>query len=323
MSALAPGSIGVGLYLLDLPAGDAVEHLVGQAVLAEKLGFDSATVSEHHGGFRGYLPNPLLAASWILGATQRIWSGPNPLVLPLRDVPAVAEDLAWLAVRFPGRVAAGLAAGYHPADFDIAGRPCFEQRGAVFGAQLRELAAILRGAAAGQLARDHALTALTALGPAAPVPLVAAAGSATGARRAAAAGVGLVFDSLTGTGELTRLARVHADAGGRGPLVLGRRIWVGTPPAGLFENQLAAYRQQAGPGSYLDSATAGALVHGTPDRIAEQLLDEATAAGATALALRSSLPGLSPAAADDQLTQLGEQVLPLLRPAFRALQERQ
>jgi alkanesulfonate monooxygenase SsuD/methylene tetrahydromethanopterin reductase-like flavin-dependent oxidoreductase (luciferase family) len=120
--ALQPGSIGIGLYLLDLPVTEAVGQLVSQAVLAEELGFDSATVSEHHGGFAGYLPNPLLAASWILGSTQRIWSGPNPLLLPLRDVAAVAEDLAWLAARFPGRVAAGLAAGYHPADFTLLGR---------------------------------------------------------------------------------------------------------------------------------------------------------------------------------------------------------
>jgi alkanesulfonate monooxygenase SsuD/methylene tetrahydromethanopterin reductase-like flavin-dependent oxidoreductase (luciferase family) len=317
--ALQPGSIGIGLYLLDLPVTEAVGQLVSQAVLAEELGFDSATVSEHHGGFAGYLPNPLLAASWILGSTQRIWSGPNPLLLPLRDVAAVAEDLAWLAARFPGRVAAGLAAGYHPADFTLLGREGFDQRGRIFGTQLRELAAILGGTGTGPITGDHAVADPGLR----PIPLTAAAGSATGARRAAAAGVGLVFDSLTSAPDLDRLTRIHAEAGGHGPHVLGRRVWVGEPPAGLFERQLDSYRRQGGTGSYLESATAGALVHGEPGQITEQILAAARAARASALALRVSLPGLTAAATSDQLRRLGEQVLPLLRPAFADLQDAQ
>jgi alkanesulfonate monooxygenase SsuD/methylene tetrahydromethanopterin reductase-like flavin-dependent oxidoreductase (luciferase family) len=314
---MQPGSIGLGLYLLDLPVIDAVDQLVAQAVLAEKVGFDGATVSEHHGGFRSYLPNPLLAASWILASTKRIWSGPNPLLLPLRDVPSVAEDLAWLDARFPGRVAAGLAAGYHQSDFDIVRRSRFEMRGRTFGDQLLELSAILRGDDTGPISNDHAVAGLGEHA----IPLMAAAGSPAAARRAANARVGILLDSLSQPEELGRIVRIYGEAGGTGPRVLGRRVWIGEPPIDLFESQLAAYQTKAATSSYLQSATTGALLHGLADQVVEQLLAAALAAQATALVLRTSLPGLDPAAADDQIRGVAEDVLPVLRHEFLARQD--
>lgn len=316
MTALAPGSIGLGLYLHDLPATEAVDVLVSQAVLAERSGFDSATVAEHHGGFRSYLPNPVLAASFMLGATERIWSGPNPLLLPLRDVPTVVEDLAWLDARFPGRVAGGVAAGYQEADFVALRRDGFEARGRIYGEQLLELAAALRGDDPGPIGRDHAVTGLSR-----PIPLVGAAGSPVAARRAAKAGIGILFDSMTGPDDLARLVGIHTEAGGTGPRLLGRRVWVGEPPMDLFEAQLQGYKSKAEAGSWLQSVTTSALLHGSADQVIEQVLAAAAAARATGLALRVHLPGLEPGAADDQIRRLGEDVLPALREAFRTQQE--
>lgn len=317
MTAMPPGSVGVGLYLHDLPAVQAVDRLVSQAVLAEQAGFDSATVAEHHAGFRSYLPNPILAASWMLAETERIWSGPNPLLLPLRDVPTVAEDLAWLDARFPGRVAGGLAAGYQEADFVALRRAGFETRGRTYGEQVLELAAILRGEDAGPIGRDHAVSGLAGR----TVPLVGAAGSPAAARRGAKAGIGLLYDSMATNEDLARVVGYHADAGGGGPRLLGRRVWVGDPPMHLFEAQLAAYKGKADAGSWLQAATTAALLHGPAEQVIEQVLAAASAARATALALRVHLPGLEPGAADDQIRRLGEEVLPGLREAFRSQQE--
>ena len=67
--------------------------------------------SEHHGGFAGYSPNPLQVTGWLLEAMRTGWCAPCPMLLPLRPVALVAEEVAWLAARFPGRVAVGRRAG--------------------------------------------------------------------------------------------------------------------------------------------------------------------------------------------------------------------
>ena len=56
----APGSVSVRLYPHnDLDAPAIVRELTAQARTALSLGFDGIMTSEHHGGFAGYLPNPL------------------------------------------------------------------------------------------------------------------------------------------------------------------------------------------------------------------------------------------------------------------------
>ena len=64
---LAPGSISLRLYPhAGLPAPEVVRELQHQAVLGVEAGFDGVMTSEHHGGFAGYMPNPLQAAGWLL-----------------------------------------------------------------------------------------------------------------------------------------------------------------------------------------------------------------------------------------------------------------
>ncbi len=77
--------------------------------------------SEHHGGFGGYLPNPQQAAGWLLDAMPTGWAAACPLLLPLKPAALVAEEAAWLAARFPGRVGLGLATGSLVDDFEIMG----------------------------------------------------------------------------------------------------------------------------------------------------------------------------------------------------------
>src|ERR1700682_3977545 len=100
----ATGTISLRGTPSGLPPGEVVADLQAQARLAELGGFDGCMTSEHHGGFPNYLPNPLLAATWLLEATEHIWAAPCPLVLPLRAVSQVVEDVAWTHHRFPGRV---------------------------------------------------------------------------------------------------------------------------------------------------------------------------------------------------------------------------
>ncbi len=175
---LARGSVSLRLYPHDgLDPAEIVAELRAQAALAMDAGFDGVMTSEHHGGFPGYLPNPLLAAGWCLDAMEHGWAAPCPLLLPLREAALVAEDVAWLDARFPGRVGVGVASGALAADFEIA-RQSMEGLTARFVGQLTELAGILSGRDLGPIRNDPAVRALEAR----PVPLVSAAMGFTAAR---------------------------------------------------------------------------------------------------------------------------------------------
>ena len=166
--------------------------------------------SEHHGGFHGYLPNPLQAAGWCLEAMHDGWAAPCPLLLPLRPPALVAEEIAWLAARFPGRVGLGVASGALPADFEIMHVP-MDGLAARFTAAFEELAGILDGSASGALAGDPAIAAAATEHP---IPVLSAAMGFTAARRAARLGAGLLFDSMSTPERCRELVDAFHEAGG-------------------------------------------------------------------------------------------------------------
>ncbi len=162
---LSEGSISLRLYPhVGLSAEETVRELRHQAVLATEAGFDGVMTSEHHGGFAGYMPNPLQVAGWLLEAMPTGWAAPCPLLVTLRPPALVTEEVAWLAARFPGRVGLGLAAGSLDADFDIVGltKDDLARR---FSDVLAEVAGALDGSEPGRLAEDPAV-ARCALAPA-------------------------------------------------------------------------------------------------------------------------------------------------------------
>lgn len=311
---LAPGSVSLRLY----PHGDLeppalVAELTGQARLAAEHGFDGVMTSEHHGGFAGYLPNPLQVAGWCLDGMARGWAAPCPLLLPLRPTALVAEEAAWLAARFPGRVGVGVAAGALPADFEVMGHT-MDGLATRFAAALEELAAMLRGQVGGVLAGDPAIAACAA----APVPLVSAAMGFTAVRRAARLGVGILFDSLSTAARCRALTDAYREAGGSGPCVLIRRVWLGEPPRSRLDEQLDRYR------SYTPRAAQAhwgeedrELVDGPdPASVVDGLLAVARAVDADALNLRVHVPGVAPASVREQIVGLGDEVVPRVRDAL-------
>ena len=70
MTPFAPASVSVGLHppVGGSPAAQAADVLESGA-LAEEVGFDGVTMSEHHNGFPGYLPQPLLMCGLVLART--------------------------------------------------------------------------------------------------------------------------------------------------------------------------------------------------------------------------------------------------------------
>jgi alkanesulfonate monooxygenase SsuD/methylene tetrahydromethanopterin reductase-like flavin-dependent oxidoreductase (luciferase family) len=308
------GSVSLRCYAHDeLDAVGVVEELRVQAVLAAEHGFDGVMTSEHHAGFPGYLPNPLQLAGFLLDAMPQGWAAPCPLLLPLRPVALVAEEVAWLAARHPGRVGLGVAAGALPLDFevmDVAMVDLTER----FTQALGALAALLGGDDAGLLAADRAIARCAQH----PVPLVSAAASVTAARRAANAGVGVLFDSLVTPARVRALVDAYRDAGGTAPCLLVRRAWVGEPPRALVGDQVDLYRTYAPAGATTHWGTDEMATGATGAEVVSGLLDAVRTAGADALNLRVHVPGVGVDDAREQIVRIGDEVVPALREALRA-----
>ena len=305
--ALGRGSVSLRLYPhLELDAPGIVSELLEQGRLAEQVGFDGVMVSEHHNGFGGYLPNPIQATGWLLDATQSIWAAPCPLLLALRPAAMVAEEIAWLAARFPDRVALGLAAGSLEADFTLMGltKDDLTQR---FAEAMATVSAMLLGRDAGSLSEDAAIRRCREH----PVPVVSAAMSPAACRRAAAVGVGLLFDSLTTVQRCRELADVYRDSGGSGPVVLIRRVSSGAAPSERQQQQREFYESYASPAAAAHWGESEQAA-GDANAVAEALTAQAQAVGADCLNLRVHSSGVTVAEAREQIARLAD-VLPLLR----------
>ncbi len=304
----ATGSVSLRLYPHnDLAAPAIVDELRAQAALGVEHGFDGIMTSEHHGGFAGYLPNPLQAAGWCLEAMPTGWAAPCPLLLPLRPPALVAEEVAWLAARFPGRVGVGVASGALPADFEVMGQS-MDGLADRFASGLAELAGFLQGEP-GPLADDSAIAACREH----PVPVVSAAMGFTAVRRAARLGVGILFDSLSAPARCRELTDAYREAGGAGPCILIRRAWVGEPPRDRQEQQLDVYRGYSSRSA--QSHWAGDQLVVSPDAgaVVDGLAAVLAATGCDALNLRVHVPGLEPAVVREQVARLGTEVVTLLR----------
>jgi alkanesulfonate monooxygenase SsuD/methylene tetrahydromethanopterin reductase-like flavin-dependent oxidoreductase (luciferase family) len=281
VNPLGRGSVSLRIYPLDLPPGQIVTDIQHQAHLAEEAGFDGCMFAEHHGGFPNYLPNPLLAATWALEATDRMWAAPCPLLLPLRPVTQVVEDLVWTHHRFPGRVGVGVGAGSFPVDFDMAGVP------------LAELFPRYR----------QALGVLTVVTT----------------RRAARLGMGVLYNSLQTEAAVREQNDAYVDEGGEGARILIRRLWIGPPPTANVEAQMARYRDAAtkhtATAGIVDRWAADDGLIAAPDgtEAAEQLFETMVRSGCDALNIRVFLAGLSPAQVHDQIARHGAETVPRLR----------
>lgn len=85
--------------------------------LADRLGFDSCWLAEHHFSRYGLLGNPLMLGAAIAERTRTITIGTAVVVVPLHDPLRVAEDAALLDILSGGRLVLGIGRGYQPVEF--------------------------------------------------------------------------------------------------------------------------------------------------------------------------------------------------------------
>jgi alkanesulfonate monooxygenase SsuD/methylene tetrahydromethanopterin reductase-like flavin-dependent oxidoreductase (luciferase family) len=98
-----------------------LRELGEQAVLADDLGYDSISFTEHHFHVEGFelSNNPVLLDLFIAMQTKRIRVGQLGIVLPADNPIRIAEDIAMLDHMSGGRANAGFARGYQRRWVDV------------------------------------------------------------------------------------------------------------------------------------------------------------------------------------------------------------
>jgi putative FMN-dependent luciferase-like monooxygenase len=184
------GSRRLGFFtrLLDqATAGERYRLATEQIVHAERHGFDSAWVAQHHfDGDEGGLPAPFVFLAHVAARTSRIRLGTGIVTLPLDEPVRVAEDATVFDLISNGRLELGLGSGGTPSAFAGFGRESAD-RVAIFDRHMT----IVRGALAGK-----PLGGGNILYPAAPQlidRIWQATFSAPGGERAGKAGDGLML----------------------------------------------------------------------------------------------------------------------------------
>ena len=133
--------------LEDAPAGQRYRFALEQIQQAERVGFDSAWVAQHHfSATEGGLPSPLVFLAHAAAATNRIRLGTAIITLPMENAVRVAEDAAVTDVLSDGRLEIGLGSGGNPKSFPAFGTS-FDERREVFANNLAALKTLFSGAA--------------------------------------------------------------------------------------------------------------------------------------------------------------------------------
>ena len=125
-------------------AGGDAAGLAGQAAVAERLGYGSFWLPEHHFGEAGSIPAPLLLLAAAAARTTRLRLATTSLLLPVRHPIHVAEEVAVLDRLSGGRVILGVGRGFRGALFTAFGVPAASKRDR-FEANLRLIVDAWRG----------------------------------------------------------------------------------------------------------------------------------------------------------------------------------
>lgn len=92
-----------------------------QAEWADRHGFETVQLPEHHGCPDGYNPSPFELGAAIAARTSKVRLHPSAVLLPLLDPIRLAEDAAVLDLVSGGRLDMTIGLGYLPSEFAMFG----------------------------------------------------------------------------------------------------------------------------------------------------------------------------------------------------------
>jgi alkanesulfonate monooxygenase SsuD/methylene tetrahydromethanopterin reductase-like flavin-dependent oxidoreductase (luciferase family) len=165
---------------------DLYAAALDMVAFADEVGFQIATLSEHHGVDDGYLPAPLPMAGVLIGRTKRLTVNFSALLVPLYDPVKLAEDLAVLDLASGGRILVVAGLGYRPEEYEALGRD-WSKRGRRLDECLEVLLRAWSGDAFEYQGRRVRVTPLPHTKP--HPPLFVGGSTAAAARRAARFGL--------------------------------------------------------------------------------------------------------------------------------------
>ncbi|MGO3886128.1 MAG: putative FMN-dependent luciferase-like monooxygenase, partial [Mycetocola sp.] len=133
----------------DVPAAERYRLATEQIQHAERLGFDSAWVAQHHfHEAEGGLPSPLVFLAAVAAQTSRIRLGTGIITLGMEEPVRAAEDAVVADLISGGRLELGLGTGGTPSSFESFGAS-FAERRELFDAKLAVFDAALSGDSVG------------------------------------------------------------------------------------------------------------------------------------------------------------------------------
>jgi putative FMN-dependent luciferase-like monooxygenase len=303
--ATSPKRLGFFTRLLDqTDPADRYRLATAQIIHAERLGFDSAWIAQHHfHEDEGGLPAPFVFLAQVAAQTSRIRLGTAIVTLPLELPIRVAEDSAVLDLMCGGRLEVGVGGGGNLSSYAAFGQDSAE-RARLLAAHLQ----VLRDAWAGRPLPGGS-DRLYPANPGLAERVWQATFTVEGARRAGAAGDGLMLSRTQprpGSAPTLSLAEIQnpmIDAyleslpGDREPRILASRtVFVADDDAearrlaeiglGRHRARLARLGRATGDGT-LDAMLAAMDVHlGTPERVIASLQTDTTLARATDIAVQ-------------------------------------
>ena len=305
---IAPSPKRLGFFTRLLDRADPAERYrlaMAQIVHAERLGFDSAWVAQHHfHEDEGGLPAPFVFLAQVAAQTSRIRLGTGIVTLPLELPIRVAEDAAVLDLMSGGRLEVGVGGGGNLSSY-----AAFGQSSAERATRLVEHLRVLRDALAGR-PLPGGVDRLYPANPSLVERVWQATFSVEGARRAGAAGDGLMLSrtqprpadapdlSLAEIQNPMIDAYLEALPEGRAPRILASRtVFVADDDEealrlteiglGRHRARLARLGRATGDGSGLDAMITAMDVHlGTPGKVIASLKTDSTLVRSTDLAVQ-------------------------------------
>ena len=101
----------------DRSVSELTWETVRQSQLAEKLGYHSVWIAEHHFSYYGVVPNPAVLLSYLAATTSTIKLGPSIVILPYHDPRTIAETYVMLDDVSKGRLQLGVGTGFQAEEY--------------------------------------------------------------------------------------------------------------------------------------------------------------------------------------------------------------
>jgi alkanesulfonate monooxygenase SsuD/methylene tetrahydromethanopterin reductase-like flavin-dependent oxidoreductase (luciferase family) len=296
-----------------------------QCAWADRLGFATVTLSEHHGSPDGYLPSPLVFGAAVAARTRTLRLLIAALIAPLHDPIRLAEDIAVLDVVSGGRVIPVLSGGYVESEFATFGRQLSERAGVMEG-----IVPLLERAWSGEPFEHRGATVRVTPRPAQrPRPPIFMGGASKAAARRAARHADHFIPTLPAFFDTYREERVKLGKPDPGPppRALGsfihvsedpERDWARIAPFAMHEmNAYGAWMAASGTaGPYQPIADADALraTGQYPVMTPDELIAAARELGPMdAIMLHPLMGGLDPELSWQSLELFESKVLPAIR----------